>query len=166
MSYPMDNYRARVPLLAPPIKLDLGAGWYPREGFVRLDFDPCDGGTDIVWDVARCGIPLPDGSVGEFYSSHFLEHIAPTDLHFVLSEIFRVCAHTAPAMIRVPHGDSSAGRLPCHYSFWTEATMEAIGDWLKDPNRPERAGDCWDVQRIWLEKPYHLCAQYIIRKGS
>ncbi len=162
----MDHYRAHVPVLDFPIRLDLGAGRYPREGFIRLDADPCDGGTHIIWDVAKRGIPLPDGSVGELYSSHFLEHIAPVDLHFVLAECFRVCAHTAPAMIRVPHGDTSAGRLPCHYSFWNEAKMQAIGDWLKEPGKPDYTGDCWEVQRIWREEPYHLCAQYRIIKGA
>ncbi len=166
MTYPMDSYRARVPVLSFPIKLDLGAGAYPREGFVRLDFDSCGGATDIVWDVARCGIPLPDGCVGELYTSHFLEHIAPTDLHFVLMECFRVCAHTAKAFIRVPHGDTNAGRLPCHYSFWTEASMQAIGDWLHEPDKPDYGGDCWEVQRIWREKPYHLCGLYTIIKGA
>jgi predicted SAM-dependent methyltransferase len=161
----MDSYRAHVPVLTFPIKLDVGAGWYPRDGFVRLDKDPCDGATDIIWDVAHDGIPLPDGCVGELYSSHFLEHIAPVDLHKVLAECFRVCAHTGSAFIRVPHGDTKEGRLPCHYSFWYEETMAAIGDWLKEPGKPDYSGDAWEVQRIWREEPYHLCAEYMILKG-
>ncbi len=163
----MDAYKNRVPVLQFPIRLDLGAGNYPRQepDWIRMDADPCNGATHIIWD-AKKGIPLPDGCVRELYTSHFLEHLAPVDLHFVLMECFRVCAHTAKAMIRVPHGNSAAGRLVCHYSFFTEETMQAIGDWLKEPGKPDYTGDCWDVQRIWTEPPYHLCAEYVILKGA
>ena len=166
MSYPMDSYRNRVPMLTFPIKLDVGAGAYPQDGFVRLDFDPCGGATDIVWDIARSGIPLPDASVSELFTSHFLEHLLPTDGHFVLQEIWRVCADGAKVTLKVPHGDTAAGRLPCHYSFWNEALMQAIGDWFPNPGRADYNGNYWNLQRIWTEPPYHLLASYIIVKGA
>ena len=159
--YRMNEYRNRVPILAYPIRLDLGAGAYPQEGdWVRMDFDPCDGATHIVWDIT-CGIPLPDASVSELYTSHFLEHLVPTDLHLVLQEIWRVCEHGATVTIKVPHGDTAAGRLPCHYSFWNEALMQAINDWF-----PHDTGSYLDVKRIWREQPYHLLATYQIIKGK
>ena len=166
MSHPyrMDNYRNRVPILQFPIRLDLGAGGYPQPGFTRMDFDPCNGQTDIVWDIAN-GIPLPDGSVSELYTSHFLEHLMPTDLHMVLQEMWRVCAGGAKVTIKVPHGDTAAGRLPCHYSFWNEAKMQAIGDWFPNPGKPDYNGNFWQVQRIWTEQPYHVLGEYLICKG-
>ena len=165
MTYPMDSYRNKVPMLQFPLKLDVGAGAYPREGFTRLDFDPCNGQTDIVWDIALAGIPLPDGCVTELYTSHFLEHLKPVDLHLVLQEMWRVCAPGAVVTIKVPHGDTAAGRLPCHYNFWTEASLQAIGDWFPNPGTPDYNGNFWQVQRVWREPPYHVLGEFIICKG-
>lgn len=162
----MDQHRAYIPILKFPIKLDVGAGRYAKDGFVRLDFDPCDGATDIVWDISAAGIPLPNNSVSELWTSHFLEHLTPVDLHFVLGEIFRVCEHSAIATIVVPHADSDAARLPCHYNFWSEATMRSIGEWLKEPDRPDYNGDRWDVLRIWRTEPYNLIGEFRIMKGA
>ena len=161
--YRMNEYRNKVPMFTFPIKVDLGAGQYPTPGFVRLDFDPV--GTDIVWDITN-GIPLPDGSVSELYTSHFLEHLIPTDLHMVLQEIWRVCAPDAMVTIKLPHGDTPAGRLPCHYSYWTESAMQAINDWFPHEGHPDYNGNYFDVQKIWREEPYHLLGLYKIIKGK
>jgi len=166
MTYRMDSYRNTIPMLTFPIKLDVGAGAYPKEGFVRLDFDPCGGATDIVWDIATGGIPLPNGSVSELFSSHFLEHLTPTDLHFVLQECWRVCANGAKVTLKVPHGDTWAGRLPCHYAYWNEAAMQAINEWFPHEGHPDYNGNYWDVKKIWTEPPYHLIAEYEIVKGK
>lgn len=160
----MEGYVNDVPMLTFPIRLDLGAGAYPREGFVRMDRDRSSGGTHICWDIAL-GIPLPNGSVSELWTSHFLEHLVPTDVHYVLQEIWRVCADNALVTIKLPHGDTPAGRLPCHYSYWNEAAMQAIHDWFPHKGHPDYNGNFWDVQRIWREEPYHLLAEYRIAKG-
>jgi hypothetical protein len=166
MTYPMDSYRNKVPILAFPIRLDVGAGAYPQPGFVRLDFDPCNGATDIVWDIAIAGIPLPDQCVSELFTSHFLEHLKPTDLHFVLQEMWRVSANGATVTIKVPHGDTAAGRLPCHYNYWNEAAMQAVGDWFPNPGVPNYNGNYWKLKRIWTEPPYHLLGEFTIIKGA
>lgn len=163
--YRFDGYRNKLPVLQFPIKLDLGAGAYPRPGFVRCDHDPCGGATDIVWDVIG-GIPLPDSSVSELYTSHFLEHLIPTDLHVVLQEMWRVCTNGATVTIKVPHGDTWAGRLPCHYAYWNEAAMQAINEWFPHEGHPQYNGNYFDVKRIWREEPYHLLALYDIVKGK
>lgn len=165
MTYPMDSYRNQVPMLSFPIRLDVGAGAYPKEGFVRLDFDPCGGATDIVWDIAVCGIPLPNGSVSELHTSHFLEHLLPTDAHFVLQEMWRVCAHDAAVTIRLPHADTPEGKLPCHYSQWNEDSMRAIGQWFPLPGHPDYNGNYWNMTNVWREG-YHLWATYKIVKGA
>lgn len=151
--YRMENYRNRIPFLNFPVKIDLGAGQYPKEGFLRLDFDPNN--TDIIWDITQ-GIPLPDNSVSELYSSHFLEHLTPTDFHYVLQEISRVCQPNAPVTLKVPHGDTPQGHLPCHYMRITEATMEGIGLWFPEESKIE-------LQSIRREE-YHLIGEFIIRK--
>jgi predicted SAM-dependent methyltransferase len=157
MTYKMDSYKNRVPMLQFPIRLDLGAGQYPQPGMVRLDFDPL--GTDIVWDV-KDGIPLPDCSVSELYTSHFLEHLAPTDYHYVLQEMFRVCTHMARVTIKLPYGDLPEGALPCHYNRFKEADMEAINIWF-----PHHMGTYWDLKSVSRDG-IHLVGEFVIVKPA
>lgn len=162
MTYRMEGYRNRIPVIVFPCKIDLGAGQYPQPGFTRIDFDPH--GTDIVWDITN-GIPLPDDSVCELFTSHFLEHLVPTDAHYVLKEIFRVCAHGAKVTIKLPHMDTPEGRLPCHYSFWNEDTMRAIDQWLPHTGHPHSNGDFFDVQNI-SRIEYHVIGEFRVVKGA
>ena len=155
MSYKMDSYRNRIPMYNFPIRLDLGAGQYPKEGFVRMDFD--SRGTDIIWDV-KDGIPLPDNSVSELYTSHFLEHFMPTDQHYILQEIWRVTAPGGKVEIRLPYGDLPQGHLPCHYSFMTEAWFEAINIWF-----PHEEGNYWNLESI-TRVDIHITGIYTIVK--
>ncbi len=153
--YPMDSYRNRIPMLQFPLRLDLGAGQYPKPDFIRMDFDPT--GTDIVWDVTN-GIPLPDRSVSELYTSHFLEHLAPTDYHYVLQEMFRVCQDGAQVTIKLPHGDTPEGKLPCHYNRFVEDDMRAIDIWF-----PHADGTYWDLREISRDG-IHLIGLFTIVK--
>lgn len=164
MLYRMNSYRNHIPHLQFPIKLDLGAGAFPKEGFVRLDFDPCNGQTDIVWDVTG-GIPLPDGSVCELFSSHFLEHLVETDAHLVLQDVFRICTPGAAVTIKLPHGATVEGHLPCHYSRWTEETLRAVAQWFPNPGHPEYNGNFFKLEKLWRES-YHIIATYTVIKGG
>jgi SAM-dependent methyltransferase len=64
--------------------------------FDQVDLDS----VDVVCDLDR-GIPLPDGSVDEIHSCHFLEHVA--DLRFVLGEMIRVLKPGGTIHCAVPH---------------------------------------------------------------
>jgi hypothetical protein len=145
-----------------PIKLDLGCGPFLKPGFRGMDW--ADYGQHIVWD-AKHGIPLPDNSVCEFFTSHFMEHLEPTEFHYVLHEIWRVCQNGCPLTIKVPAGDTWQGKLPCHYSRIDEQTMEAIDHWLRDP----MATGAPDINYIELIKcyrfEYHLIGEFIVHKG-
>lgn len=157
--YRLENYRNKVPMLTFPVKIDLGAGAYPLgQGFLRMDQDACGGATDIVWDVTN-GIPLPDCSVSDLYTSHFLEHLVPTDFHFVLQEIWRVCANRANLTIRVPHGDTPEGKLPCHYHLLTEDHMRGINIWF-----PHDTGSYIDLKEVRREG-IHLIGCFVINKA-
>ena len=156
----MDGYKNRVPFFNFPIKIDLGSGGYPKgDGFVTVDFD---GNSEISWDLKR-GIPLPDGSVSELFTSHFLEHLNMTDLHYVLMEIFRVCQNGAKVEIKVPHGDTPEGHLPGHYSRITEATMQALHQWFPHPGSAHGTNSYWDLQEI-IREDYHLIGKFVITK--
>lgn len=165
MSYPMDTYRNSVPLMKYPIRLDVGAGRYPKPGFVRLDNDPCDGETDIVWDIKR-GLPLPDDSVSELFCSHCLEHFEPIYVHYIVREMFRVCVPGSKLTIVVPHEDTPEGRLICHYVFWNENTMHGINQWFPHRGHQDYNGNYFDGQRVWREPPYNLFGEFVIVKGA
>lgn len=54
-----------------PLRVNLGCGHVPLEGYVNVDNRDLPG-VDVVTDVFA--MPFEDGTVDEFYSSHFLEH--------------------------------------------------------------------------------------------
>jgi hypothetical protein len=60
-----DKLRAR------PLRLNLGCGHLPIEGFVNVDGRPLPG-VDVVAEVGR--LPVEAGEVDEIRSSHLLEH--------------------------------------------------------------------------------------------
>lgn len=54
------------------VKLDLGGGQSPKEGFTNVDIFE---GADVVHDLFTFPYPFEDGSADEIHSSHFIEHI-------------------------------------------------------------------------------------------
>jgi predicted SAM-dependent methyltransferase len=86
------------------VKLDLGCGKHPKDGFVGVDVR--DFGQAIVCDL-RDRWKWEDNSVEEVFSSHFVEHLnAAERIHFV-NELYRVLKPGASAEIVVPHWGSS-----------------------------------------------------------
>ncbi len=108
------------------MKLDLGCGQNKKAGFTGLDRLAMPG-VDIVCDLDREPIPLPDDSVDEIFTMHFLEHTA--DLLAVMQEIWRVCRDGARVSIAVPYFNSiGAFRDPTHRRFFTWETFEHFTD--------------------------------------
>lgn len=83
-------------------KLNLGSGGKHKDGYINIDAD-WRGQPEIVRDITR-GLPFDDNSVDEIYSSHFLEHLKPDDLIFVIREIQRVLKEGCEAILKVPLG--------------------------------------------------------------
>ncbi len=115
------------PAPAPTLRLDLGCGPNPREGFDGVDVLPFDGKVKHVLDLAApVYAPLPkgcehlagcfdrkvigyepwpwaDGSVAEIHASHFVEHLTALERCHFWNELCRVLAPGAKATIIVPH---------------------------------------------------------------
>lgn len=145
-----------------PMKLDLGCGQYLKEGFQGMDW--ADYGQAIVWD-AKNGIPLPDNSVIELFTSHFLEHLEPTEYHFVLHEMWRVTQNGGKITIKVPHGDTWQGCLPCHYNRLTEKHFHAIDNWLRDPLKQYDDNTNY-IQLLEIYRvEYHLIGEFLVHKA-
>jgi glycosyltransferase involved in cell wall biosynthesis len=96
------------------LKIDIGGGLFPREGYTTIDQE--DG--DITCNL-NDGIPLPDNSVGVINASHVIEHLR--DPIKTMREIHRVLAHGGWVFIEVPSTDGrGAWQDPTHVSFWNE----------------------------------------------
>jgi glycosyltransferase involved in cell wall biosynthesis len=96
------------------LKIDIGGGLFPREGYKTIDLE--DG--DITADL-NDGIPLPDNSVGVLNASHVIEHLR--DPIKTMREIHRVLAHGGWAFIEVPSTEGNGAWCdPTHVSFWNE----------------------------------------------
>src|SRR5579864_661365 len=66
----------------PPLKVNVGCGQEPFQGWVNLDLDP-GAKADILWDI-KDGLPFENGSCAFIYSEHFLEHIpVPEGVRFL-----------------------------------------------------------------------------------
>jgi SAM-dependent methyltransferase len=64
-----------------PLRLNLGSGHIPREGFMNVDARDLDG-VDLVADVRK--LPFEPGTVEEIYSSHLVEHFPVEELRRVV----------------------------------------------------------------------------------
>lgn len=96
------------------LKVDIGGGLFPRQGYVTIDMQDADINCDL-----NDGIPLEDNSVGVINASHVIEHLK--DPIKTMSEIHRVLCDGGWAFIEVPSTDGrGAWQDPTHVSFWNE----------------------------------------------
>lgn len=65
-----------------PIRLNLGSGLLPREGYVNVDRREIPG-VDVVAEVSN--LPVDGGTVEEIFSSHLLEHFPEEQLKRLLA---------------------------------------------------------------------------------
>lgn len=127
----MITLKTKINLPIDKLKLDLGCGKSRKNGFIGIDIQ--DNGQEIVWDITK-GIPLPDNSVSEIFSSHFIEHIDIADIDNLIYEIIRVCVNDGIVEIRCPHSDSNEAYFACHNSLWDERRFRAICQGLAPDN--------------------------------
>ena len=105
------------------IKLDIGCGEFKRDGFVGMD--KTDFNQEILWDINH-GIPLPNDSVSELYSSHFIEHLREHEINNFVIEMMRVCKDKAVVQLICPHASTDEAYYICHYTRWDEQRVRGI----------------------------------------
>jgi predicted SAM-dependent methyltransferase len=94
-----------------PVRIELGCGPSKLPGYIGIDSLPLDG-VDHVANLEEGLAFLPDNSVDEMTSSHFLEHIE--NFEGLMREIHRVLKPTGIKRITVPHFSN-----PWYYSDHT-----------------------------------------------
>lgn len=104
-----------------PIKLDIGGGNRRGEhGWLTLDTAE---GCDLYCDLTE-GIPFPDNSVAQLYSSHLLEHLSVQEALAVLHECRRVLIPGGQISVTVPDA-----RLYVDIYLGKKSGGSAIFDW-------------------------------------
>ncbi len=106
-----------------PILCDAGCADQKKDGYIGIDIN--DWGQEIIWDL-RGGIPLPDESVKDLYTSHVLEHFTNTEAKEFITEAQRVLIKGGTFSAKMPHIKHPTAYYPDHESFWNEARVQSI----------------------------------------
>lgn len=83
------------------MKVNLGSGGKPLEGYINLDSNPKAPKVDVVWDLDTYPWPFADSFVDEVFMDQCLEHL--TDHNRAMKEVHRILKKGGVARISVPH---------------------------------------------------------------
>ena len=129
------------------MRINLGSGERPLEGWVNVDALPDAPGVDVVTDVTEA-LPFESGSADALYASHLLEHVSSEDVPRVLAEWRRVLRPGGVLMIAVPDLEVIARML-----------VERPG-WFTPPHAPWVGAiyggqkDEWDFHKTGFTGPW------------
>ncbi len=131
----------RLVMTEEPLRLDLGCGQRPADGYEGVDLYS-DKAVHKV-DLMKFPFPWKDGSVGEIYTAHFIEHIPNRDieardlsvpgrvdlldkdmLFAFMDECWRILVPGGKLFIAVPNARSDgAFQDPTHRRFLNQNTF-------------------------------------------
>ena len=130
-----------------PLKLNLGAGGLPLDGYVNCDIVQLPG-IDVVHDLDTAPWPWEDASVTEIMASDIFEHIAEP-LVF-MTECGRVLADEGLLEIRTTYWKArNAYTDPTHKRFCTENTFDY---WVPGTEIGDRYGAAYGQAGAAFEK--------------
>lgn len=127
------------------IKLEIGCGMAPKEGFEHLDIQPFPH-VEYVADARK--IPLGDGTVSEIFSANMIEHFWWFEIEPLLKEWNRIMEVGGKIVI---------------FTVDSEVTIKDYydGGWKKEVERhPQSAGYNWihrssEDRNMWLNFKIH-----------
>jgi predicted SAM-dependent methyltransferase len=94
------NAKAWLKRAIPPIKMNIGCGQEPFQGWLNLDLDP-ETKADFLWDITD-GLPFDNDSCAFIHSEHFLEHLPIQDGVRFLAECYRSLQRGGVLRIAMP----------------------------------------------------------------
>ena len=113
------------------MKINLGSGLKKKEGYINIDGDSRTN-PDIIRNIEK-GLPFSDNTIDEIFTEHFLEHVSPDEIHFVMFECWRVLKSGSLMKIIVPIGKgwSNSPEHKCPFDYRSELFFT---DWnLREP---------------------------------
>jgi len=152
-------------------RIDLGCGAGKKEGFTGIDILSYPG-VDFITDLEKDLSFLPDNSVEEFYSAHFLEHIV--NFEGMMKEIHRTLKPGGKAEIVVPHFSN-----PFFYSDFTHKRffgLYSFSYFSSDQKNMRRKVPCYNfpfefevtgillVFKSPVSKLHHLFRKHVIQR--
>ena len=117
------------------MKLNLGSGNNPKEGFINIDRVKTDK-VDLVFDLNDFPYPFKDNSVDEIYCRHFLEHL--NDFDTALREFHRILKKEGTLEIIVPDFSSANAFVPEHKVFFNYNSFNPFSVNIDDINAKEK----------------------------
>jgi predicted SAM-dependent methyltransferase len=131
------------------MKLNLGCGAYPKEGWTNYDLLAYPG--VVSRDLTR-GLPEPAGSVSLIFSEHFLEHLDQGPALLLLKDCWRVLRPGGKLQLVMP----DLGRIAAMYHTKDYALLRSIGLWESNQGSLCRALNqamrAWGHKFLWDEK--------------
>ena len=122
------------------MKLNLGAGNYPIEGFVSVDLRD----ADVCHDLTQFPWPWMHNSVVEIFASHVLEHFDKETGRLFLEECHHILAPEGTLHIAVPDMDKfieakNTGNWQALNGYrWTDFNWFLGGDLEGEPRSEQR----------------------------
>jgi len=156
------------------IRLNLGVGRRPRDGYYGLDWIEMPG-VDVVADLNEPFTELPDSSVEAIYTHHTFEHVV--NFLPLLKEVHRVVVPGGRVEVVVPHFSNPYGYSdPTHVRFFGLYTFYYFADEADQPRRkvpafylPERFAvesiDITLIPTLLLFKPVRRLATRVVNSS-
>lgn len=126
------------------LSIDVGCGGKKKPGAIGVDRH-AGPGVDRVCDLEREPLPFDDGTVGEVFSSHCIEHTS--DPVRLLREITRVCADGAKIELWHPYSGHRDAFLFDHKAFLNEAVYRHMSS-LGPAYWAEQLGGRWRIGEL------------------
>jgi hypothetical protein len=130
------------------MKLELGCGNKPTEGYTHHDKWKHDYFVDVAWDLQQIPWPLEDGSLDEILATDVFEHLK-MDVQVWLDECHRLLRQGGILNMRLPAWDNHYSyRDPTHYRVFHP---ESFLYWCPGPE----SGTVWqDFGRYYFGENY------------
>lgn len=115
------------PQVTEGVKLNLGSGLRPQEGYINIDNRP-EVNPDVIADILN--LPYVDSSVDYIRAYDILEHIPLGKTIPVIEEIYRVLKPGGIFESFTPDAETGQGAFqdPTHLSFWVEQSWLYFSD--------------------------------------
>ena len=140
-----------------PLRLNLGSGFKPTEGWINVDLSE---GSDASLDL-REKLPFQDSSVEEIYCEHFLEHLSYPDLHD--STAWEIETARSPSEALSLLRECRRVLVPGGILDVVVPDVESIlREYLARHDVPFPMHAWWGPK--WCDTPLH-CVNYVFRQG-